>query len=199
MEREGTLWIEAASLVSSSVLGTACARWKKFQRRAGFVWGCGALGFSQCPSFPSEMSPILAAVSLSAWDFRNDPRFFRVALAARFRSSSLSDGLLIPRPNRFFGEATRSVMADGRRVGLFSTSDKASELATLDAGCRSGLRASRAESKLFELRKSSGLLHRSPALPLPRMMTGVRRSRKYSSTSVPELLVTLLLRLEGVL
>jgi hypothetical protein len=59
----------------------------------------------------------------------------------------------------------------------------------------SGVALSKVESRLLVLRRSSGLRHISVLLPVPRMTTGLRRSRKKASTSLP----TLFFRLDGVL
>ena len=53
-------------------------------------------------------------------------------------------------------------------------------------------------SRLLVLCNGSGLLVSSALLPVPRMTTGLSLSRKKSSMSVLEVLVTLLLRVDGV-
>ena len=53
-------------------------------------------------------------------------------------------------------------------------------------------------SRLLVVCKRSGLLVNSVLLPLPRMTTGLSLSRKKSSISVLVVLVTLLLRVDGV-
>ena len=114
-----------------------------------------------------------------------------------FISSSLSDGLRGPSSIFFTGDIPRAELdiADGSSAGRALSRSDFEELLVVVLSCDNrGLEISR----LLVLCSGSGLLVNSELLPVPRMITGLSRSRKKSSISVLVVLVTLLLRVEGV-
>ena len=124
----------------------------------------------------------------------------RAAIKGRndfFVSSSLSEGLREPSGIFFIGDPPRtgSDMADGSSVGRCFPGANCVALPNEFIGaCCCGL----GRSKLLLLCIASGLLVSSVLLPAPRMTTGASLSRKKSSISALVVLVTLLLRLDGV-
>lgn len=114
-----------------------------------------------------------------------------------FVSSSLSEGLRDPIGIFFIGDGPRtgSDMAEGKSVGRFRSTPGLEEVV---GGCPTFSFLGLEISKLLVLCIGSGLLDSSVLLPVPRITTGASLSRKKSSISVLVVLVTLLLRLDGV-